>query len=140
MRTWTNDGRLVTRRMYERRLDEMFGGSRGSRVLQYARCVGLISSGQHGAWCDRPLAPMERAALILMAALCAATNLTLAEATALVTAHADWRRQVMAAAATGADVTLHHTVGRALAVAVRLDSAVIRDPVLGVGGAMAEAA
>lgn len=133
MRTWTTRGTLVTRRVYERRLDVVFGGRKAARVMLAARQAGLVSTGHQGIHYDRPLLPCERAALILVMALVTGTNLQLAEATALVTAQADWRRQVMTAAVTGSDVLLHLPASGALAVRVTVWSRVIRDPVLGPG-------
>ena len=126
---------MMTRRTYQRRLDGIFGTpqGRGERVMQACREVGLVSTGQQGFLFDRPLLPMERAALILVAALCAGTSLTIPQAADLVAADRDWRRQVLAAAVTGADVALWPAVNGALVVAVTIPARVIRDPVLGVG-------
>jgi hypothetical protein len=127
---------FVTRRLYQQRLDGIFGTprGRGERVMQAARDAGLVSVGKHGPGHDRPLLPMERAALLLVAALCAGTNLTLLQAVALVVADGNWRRQVLAAAVTGADVTLWPAVNPSLAVAVTIPNHVIRDPVIGFAG------
>lgn len=142
MRTWTNDGRLVTRRMYERRLDEMFGSRVGGRVMTWARKAGLVRSGGHGLSHDRPLLPRERAALILTAALVTGTNLTLGAATTLIVRRPDWLRHALAVSVTGEDLVLHHAVSRVLTVEVTIGNAVLRDPEFGVGGAgtLAEAA
>lgn len=134
MRTWTPNGRLVTRRMYEQRLDQVFGARQGGRVMQHARRVGLVATCKQGKNYDRPLMPMERAALILISALCAGTSLGLAEAAALVVEQAGWRRQIVAAAATGSDVVLHHSFRPTLAVELAIRCAAIRDPVLNVTG------
>jgi hypothetical protein len=134
MRTWTTDGRLVTRRMYERRLDEMFGSSIGGRVMTWARRAGLVRSGGHGSGHDRPLMPRERAALILTAALVTGTNLTYDAATALIVQRPDWLRHALAVAVTGEDLVLHHAVSRHLTVEVTIGNAVLRDPEFGVAG------
>jgi hypothetical protein len=132
MRTWTTDGRLVTRRRYERRLDEVFGSSVGGRVMTWARTAGLVRTGKQGPSYDRPLLPRERAALILTAALVTATNLTYDEATALLLVRQDWIRHAQAVAVTGDDLVLDHAPAPALAVEVTVRNAVLRDPVLGI--------
>lgn len=137
MRTWTERGIIVTRRMYERRLDQMFGSSVGGRVMTRTRNAGLVSTGKQGACVHRTLLPRERAALILTAALVTATNLTLDEATALLVVRPDWLRHAQAVAVTGEDLVLHHPVGPAMTVEVTIRNSVLRDPVLGVGGALA---
>jgi hypothetical protein len=134
MRTWTPRGRLVTRRMYEGRIDEVFGTRQGGRVVQHARRVGLISKGKQGLAHDRPLLAMERASLILIGALCAGTSLTLTEASDLVATRPEWRRAMLAAAATGEGLLLRHSFGPALALMLVIPNTVIRDPVLGVNG------
>jgi hypothetical protein len=134
MRTWTPRGRLVTRRMYEGRIDEVFGTRQGGRVVQHARRVGLISKGKQGLAHDRPLLAMERASLILIGALCAGSSLTLIEASDLVVTRPEWRRAMLAAAATGEGLLLRHSFGPALALMLVIPNAVIRDPVLGVTG------
>jgi hypothetical protein len=134
MRTWTNDGVLVTRRVYERRLDEVFGSSVGGRVMTWTRNAGLVRTGKQGPSHDRPLLPRERAALILTSALICGTNLTLDAATKLIVRRPDWIRNALAVAVTGEDLVLHHTVGRALTVEVTIRNAVLRDPEVGVGG------
>lgn len=136
MRTWTERGELVTRRRYERRLDEVFGGSIGGRVMTWARTAGLVRTGKHGPAHDRPLLPHERAALILTAALVTATNLTLDETTALLVVRPDWLRHAQAVAVTGEDLVLTHAPAPAVAVEVTISNAVLRDPVLGVGDAL----
>jgi hypothetical protein len=140
MRTGTTRRRPVTRRMYERRLDEVFGTRQGGRVMQHARAAGLVATVRQGRGQERPLQVMERASLILISALCAGTSLTLAEATGLVVAHAGWRRAVLVADATGEGLLLRHRHGPALTMMLVIPNAVIRDPVLGVGGAWAVAA
>jgi hypothetical protein len=137
MLTWTERGIIVTRRMYERRLDQMFGSSVGGRVMTWTRNAGLVSTGKQGACIHRTLLPRERAALILTAALVTATNLTLDEATALLVGRQDWIRHAQAVAVTGEDLVLHHPVGPAMTVEVTIRNSVLRDPVLGVGGALA---
>jgi hypothetical protein len=137
MRTWTTERRLVTRRMYERRIDEVFGTHQGGRVMQHARKVGLVATVRQGRGQERPLQAMERASLILISALCAGTSLTLIEASRLVVAHANWRRAMLAADATGEGLLLRHSFGPALALMLVIPNAVIRDPVLGVSGAWA---
>lgn len=141
MRTWTTSGKLVTRRLYHQRLDMIFGApaGRGQRLMQACRDAGLVSVGTRGQF-DRPLLALERAALILAAALAAGTPLPLVDAVALVAADGNWRRQVLAAAVTGADVTLHPAVNPALVVTVIIPNAIIRDPVIGFAGPLAEAA
>jgi hypothetical protein len=134
MRTWTTDGMLVTRRMYERRLDEMFGSSVGGRVMTWTRNAGLVRTGKQGCAHDRQLTGRERAALILTAALVTSTNLTLDGATKLITARPDWIRHAMAVAVTGEDLVLHHAVSRHLTVEVTIGNAVLRDPEFGVAG------
>lgn len=133
MRTWTNDGELVTRRRYERRLNELFGTTAGERVMIRARLAGLVRTGQHGPSHDRPLTGRERAALILTAALVTGTNLTLVEATALIVVRPDWIRHAQAVAVTGEDLVLSHAPAPALAVEVTVRNAVLRDPILGIG-------
>jgi hypothetical protein len=132
MRRWTDQGRLVTRRMYEQRIDEVFGTRQGGRVMQHARRVGLVSTLKQGTGYDRPLLPMERASLILISALCAATSLALIEASDLVQAKPEWRRAMLAASATGEDLQLRHAVSPALTILLILPNALIRDHVLGV--------
>jgi hypothetical protein len=130
---------LITRRAYQHRLDGIFGTprGRGERVMQACRDAGLVSVGKQGFLFDRPLLPLERAALILVAALCAGTNLTIVQAADLVSADGNWRRQVLAAAVTGAHLTLWPAVNPALTVAVTVPTRVIRDPVVGFAGPMA---
>lgn len=135
MRTWTTDGELVTRRRYERRLDEVFGSSVGGRVMTWARTAGLVRTGKQGPSHDRPLLPRERAALVLTAALITGTNLTLDAATKLIVRRPDWIRHALAVAVTGDDLVLTHRVGCALTVEVTIRNGVLRDPVLGIGGA-----
>lgn len=134
MRTWTTNGELVTRRRYERRLDEVFGGSIGGRVMTWTRRAGLVRTGKQGQSHDRPLTGRERAALILTAALVCGTNLTLDEATRLVADRLVWIRHAMAVAVTGEDLVLTHRIGCALTVEVTVRSAVLRDPILGIAG------
>jgi hypothetical protein len=134
MRTWTTRGTLVTRRRFERRLDEMFGCRKAERVMLAARQAGLVSTGHQGVHYDRPLLPRERAALILVMGLVAGTNLRLAEATALIVRRPDWLRNAMAVAVTGEDLVLHHAVSRLLTVEVTISNAVLRDPEFGVAG------
>lgn len=134
MRTWTNDGELVTRRRYERRLDEVFGSSVGGRVMTWARTARLVRTGKQGPSHDRPLTGRERAALVVIASLVVGTNLTLDEATALVVVRQDWIRHALAVAVTGDDLVLTHRVGCALTVEVTIRNGVLRDPVLGIGG------
>jgi hypothetical protein len=134
MRTWTNDGMLVTRRRYERRLDEVFGSSVGGRVMTWARTAGLVRTGRQGPSHDRPLTGRERAALVLISSLICGTNLTLAKAADLVVQRPDWIRHALAVAVTGDDLVLTHRVGCALMVEVTIRNGVLRDPVLGIGG------
>jgi hypothetical protein len=132
MRTWTKQGRLVTRRMYEQRIDEVFGTRQGGRVMQHARRAGLVSTLRQGTSYDRPLLPMERASLILISALCAGTSLTLIEASDLVRAKPSFRHAMLAAAATGEDLILRHAYSSSLSVMLIIPNATIRDPLLGV--------
>lgn len=135
MRTWTNDGIdgiVVTRRCFERRLQELFGGIAGGRLMIQARMAGLVSTGQRGVHYERPLAPMERATLIVLAALAAGTNLTLAQAADLVVERRDWVRHAMSVAITGEDLVLCHAVTPALVVELTIRNGIIRDPILGV--------
>lgn len=132
MRTWTPQGRLVTRRMVEQRIDELFGTRQGGRVMQHARKVGLVATLKQGTSYDRPLLPMERASLILISALCAGTSLTLIEASKLVRAKPQWRRTMLSAAATGEDLVLRHAFNSTLRVMLIIPNATIRDPLLGV--------
>lgn len=136
MRTWTNDGLLITRRMYERRLDELFGSSVGGRVMTWTRNAGLVRTGKQGCAHDRQLTGRERAALILTAALVTTTNLTLDGATKLLVRRPDWIRHAMAVAVTGEDLVLTHRVSRLLTVEVTIGNAVLRDPEFGVAGAL----
>lgn len=106
--------------------------------MQAARDAGLVSVGKTGPGCERPLLAMERAALILVAALCAGTSLTIVQAADLVAANDNWRRGLLAAALTGEDLTLYAAVNRALKVTVTIPHRVLRG--LGVGRALAEAA
>jgi hypothetical protein len=140
MRAWTSQGRLVTRRMYEHRIDELFGTRQGGRVMQHARKVGLVATLKQGTGYDRPLTAMERASLILISALCAGTSLTLIEASTLVVARPEWRRAMLAASATGEDVIVRHAYSRALSMMLVLPNALIRDPLLGVTGGRVVAA
>lgn len=134
MRTWTERGIVVTRRRYERRLDEVFGSTRGrgERVMLHARRIGLVSTGKQGLHYDRPLLPRECACLILVMALCVGTALTLTEAADLVDARQDWVRHALSVAVTGEDLVLSHAPAPALAVEVTVRSAVLRDPILGI--------
>lgn len=132
MRTWTPQGRLVTRQMYEQRIDQVFHTRQGGRVMQHARRAGLVATLKQGTSYDRPLLPMERAGLILVSALCAGTSLTLPQASALVVAKPEWRRAMMAAAATGEDLILRHAYSPALSMMLIIPNATIRDPLLGV--------
>lgn len=131
MRTWYK-GKFVTRRMVERHLNEVFATPSGVNILNHARAVGLIAKGRQGPGYDRPLTGMERAALILVTALVAGTNLTLTEASRLVSSRQDWLREAMSCAVTGTDVKLRHVFAdKALAVEVTIGNAVLRDPVIG---------
>lgn len=132
MRTWTRQGRLVTRRMVEQRIDELFGTRQGGRVMQHARRVGLVATLKQGTGYDRPLLAMERASLILISALCAGTSLTLIEASDLVRAKPEWRRAMLAAAATGEGLVLRHAYSPALSILLIIPNTTIRDPLLGV--------
>lgn len=134
MRAWTKQGRLVTRRMYEQRIDELFRTRQGGRVMQHARRVGLVATLKQGTGYDRPLTAMERASLILISAICAGTSLTLIEASDLVVTKPEWRRAMLAAAATGEDLILRHAYSKALSVMLIIPNATIRDPLLGVTG------
>jgi hypothetical protein len=135
MLTWSERGIIVTRRMYERRIDQVYAGRyMGTRVMTHARAVGLVRTGKQGEHLHRDLSPRERAALILIASLISGTNLTLAKAAALVAQRQDWVRHAMAVAVTGEDLVLHHAVSPVLTVEVTLRNTVLRDPVLGVGG------
>lgn len=137
MRRWTDKGYLVTRRMVEHHLDKMFVIASGQRIMSHARLVGLVAKGKQGRGYDRPLTGRERAALILISALIAGTNLTLIAAATLVANRPDWRRDVMAAAVTGSDLVLDHTVAGSLLVHVTIRNAVLRDPIIGVGSPLA---
>jgi hypothetical protein len=130
---------VITRRAYQHRLDGIFGTprGRGERVMQACRDAGLVSVGKQGYVFDRPLLPLERAALILVAALCAGTALTIVQAADLVAASGTWRRKILAAAVTGADLTLYPAVNDALTVAVTIPNRVIRDPIVGFAGPLA---
>ena len=131
---------MITRRQYLRRLDGIFGTpyGRGERVMQACREAGLVSVGKQGfVLFDRPLLPLERAAIILVAALCAGTSATIVQATELVAANDNWRRGVLAAALTGEDLTLYAAVNRSLKVSVTIPNRVMRDPVLGFAGPLA---
>jgi hypothetical protein len=128
---------LVTRRRYERRLDEVFGSSVGGRVMTWARNAGLVRTGKQGPSHDRPLTSPERAALILTAALVTSTNMTYDEATALLVVRQDWIRHAQAVAVTGDDFVVDHAPAPALSVTVRIRNAALRDPVLGIGGSAA---
>jgi hypothetical protein len=135
MRHWTEDGYLVTRRMYERQLDKVFNSPSGVRIMTHARTVGLVAVGKQGTYSDRPLTARERAALILMAALVTGTNLTLIEAARLVSKRQDWIRSAQAHAATGTDLVIDHDVAGALKVHVTVKNAVLIDPIIGVAPA-----
>jgi hypothetical protein len=141
MKTWTERGIVVTRRRYERRLDEVFGSARGrgERVMLHAREAGLVSTGKQGLHYDRPLLPRECASLILLMALSVATALTMVEAADLVARRQDWVRHALSVAVTGEDLVLQHAFGDGLAVEVTIRNTVLRDPVLGVGGVVLDA-
>jgi hypothetical protein len=131
---------VITRRGYQRRLDGIFGTprGRGERVMQVCRDAGLVSTGKQGFPTDRPLLPMERAAVVLVAAIAAGTSATIVQAADLVVANDNWRRGILAAALTGEDLTLYAAVNPALKVSVTIPHRVLRG--LGVGRALAEAA
>jgi hypothetical protein len=130
----TERGTLVTRRRFERRLDEVFGASKAARVMHHARLAGLISTGKQGVHYERPLLPPEQAALILVMALVTATSLHLGDASELVIERQDWIEHAQSVACTGEDLVLQHAFGDGLAVEVTIRNTVLRDPVLGVGG------
>lgn len=118
--------------MVERRIDEVFGTRQGGRVMQHARRQGLVTTLKQGTGYDRPLTSMERASLLLISALCAGTSLTLIEASTLVVENPQWRRAMLAAAATGEALILRHAFSPALSMMLVLPNALITDPVLGV--------
>src|SRR5690349_24152546 len=99
----------VTRRMVERRIDELFASITGERVMIHARTAGLIRTGKQGCLADAALTAEERATLIVVAALARGTSLTLKEITRLVEQHPGWIRKAQSAARTGEDRSEEHT-------------------------------
>ena len=127
----------ITRRMVERRIDELFASITGERVMIHARTAGLIRTGKQGCLADAALTAEERATLIVVAALARGTSLTLKEITRLVEQHPGWIRKAQSAARTGEDLVLRHDFGGAMVTYVAIRNAVLRDPIIGVGEAPA---